>query len=169
MTPRTISVGDRDAPVFPSDAGWDAAQTALLETALSDGLPCVVPTRERLAAMLAGRDPQLSSGAMPPLFGELTAEAVAYCCVLSGAAPAAFPVVLEAAVATLEPTFNLLGIQTTTGTPTAAVLVHGPAVERLGMNAGPQFPGPGHPAPPRPCPPVPRGQPRTPRAPPPRG
>jgi hypothetical protein len=53
-------------------------------------------------------------------------------------------VVLEAALATLEPEFNLLGIQTTTGTPTTAVLVRGPAAASLGMNAGTNCLGPGN-------------------------
>ncbi len=144
MTRRTIPVGDRDAPVFASDVDWDAAQAALLDAELADGLPAVVPTETRLAAMLAGRDPALSFGFMPPLFGDLTIEAVAYCCVIAGCRPGELPVVLEAAIATLEPEFNLLGIQTTTGTPTAAVLVHGPAVSALGMNTGTNCLGPGN-------------------------
>ena len=144
MTRRTIPVGDREAPVFAADADWDAAQAALLDAELADGLPAVVPTEARLAAMLAGRDPNLSFGFMPPLFGELTIEAVAYCCVIAGCRPGELPVLLEAAIATLEPEFNLLGIQTTTGTPTAAVLVHGPAVSALGMNAGTNCLGPGN-------------------------
>ena len=141
---RTVLVGDREAPLFANDTDWDAAQATLLDAGLSDGLPAVVPAETRLMAMLAGRDPAESFGFMPPLFGELTAEAVAYCCVIAGCHPAEFPVVLEAAIATLEPEFNLLGIQTTTGTPTAAVLVHGPAVAALGMNAGTNCLGPGN-------------------------
>lgn len=139
-----VPVGDQAAPVFAADADWDAAQGVMLDAALSDGLPAVVPTEARLAAMLDGRDPALGFGFMPPLFGELTNQAVAWCCVIAGCRPAEFPVVLEAAIATLEPGFNLLGIQTTTGTPTAAVLVHGPVAERLGMNAGTNCLGPGN-------------------------
>lgn len=139
-----VPVGDREAPLFASDADWDAAQATLLTLELSDGLPAVVPTRVRLDAMLAGGDPLLSFGAMPPLFGEITAQAVAWCCVIAGCRPAEFPVVLEAAVATLEPEFNLLGIQTTTGTPTVAALVHGPAVSALRMNSGTNCLGPGN-------------------------
>ena len=144
MSAATIPVGDRDAPVFAPDAEWDSAQSVLLEEALADGLPAVVPTQARLAAMLAGRDPEQSHGFMPPLFGDLTSQAVADCCVLAGCRPAEFDAVLEAAVATLEPEFNLLGIQTTTGTPTAAMLVHGGAVAALGMNAGTNCLGPGN-------------------------
>lgn len=144
MTTHTVSVGDRDAPLFASDADWDSAQEALLQAELSDGLPAVVPTAARLAAMLAGRDALSCFGEIPPLFGAITSGAVAYCCVLAGCRPAEFPVVLEAAIATLEPGFNLLGIQTTTGTPTAAVLVHGSAAAALGMNPGTNCLGPGN-------------------------
>jgi hypothetical protein len=127
MNIATVSVGDREAPLFAPDTDWDAAQATLLEAELSDGLPAAIPTPARLTAMLAGCDPLLSFGAMPPLLGEITAQAVAWCCVIAGCRPAEFPVVLEAAIATLEPEFNLLGIQTTTGTPTVAAVVHGPA------------------------------------------
>ena len=144
MSVRTVPVGDRDAPVFAGDGDWDAAQAVLLELELADGLPAVVPTQARLAAMLSGCEPGGSFGFMPPLFGELTNEAVAYCCVIAGCRPTEYPVVLEAAIATLEPKFNLLGIQTTTGTPTAAMLVHGPAVAALDMNAGTNCLGPGN-------------------------
>lgn len=144
MIMRTIPVGDREAPVFASDADWDLAQAVLLDAALADGLPAVVPTAARLDAMLGDRDPALEFGFVPPLFGALTNQAVAWCCVIAGCRPVEFPVVQEAAIATLEPAFNLLGIQTTTGTPTAAVLVHGPAVDHLGMNAGTNCLGPGN-------------------------
>jgi hypothetical protein len=144
MSAGAIPVGDREAPLFADDAEWDAAQAVLQEAELTDGLPAVVPTRARLDAMLAGREPALSFGAVPPLFGELTAQAAAWCCVTAGCRPAEFPVVLEAAIATLEPAFNLLGIQTTTGTPTAAALVHGPVASALGINAGTNCLGPGN-------------------------
>ena len=139
-----VTVGDREAPLFADDANWDTAQAVLLDAELADGLPVVVPTSARLAAMLGRRDAAESFGFMPPLFGELTAEAVTYCCVLAGCRPAEFPVVLQAALATLQPEFNLLGIQTTTGTPTVAMLAHGPAAEALGMNAGTNCLGPGN-------------------------
>ena len=144
MNIATVSVGDREAPLFAPDTDWDAAQATLLEAELSDGLPAAIPTPARLTAMLAGCDPLLSFGAMPPLLGEITAQAVAWCCVIAGCRPAEFPVVLEAAIGTLESEFNLLGIQTTTGTPTVAAVVHGPAGPALGMNAGTNCLGPGN-------------------------
>lgn len=138
-------VGFDEGLIFPSDAGWDGAQQALADAGFGDGLPLVVPTKERMAAMLKGiDDPARSLGAMAPLFGELTIEAVAYCCVLAGCRRAELPVVLTGAVATLEPEFNLLGIQTTTGTPAVCLVVHGPIVSDLGLNAGTNCLGPGN-------------------------
>jgi hypothetical protein len=84
-----------------------------------------------------------SKGMMPPMFGDITPESVAYQCVIAGARPAELPVVLAAAQATLEPDFNLLGITTTTGTACVALCVHGPIARQLGINAGTNCLGPG--------------------------
>lgn len=138
-------VGTVDAPLFPEDVPWERAQAALDEAGLGDGLPLVVPTARRLGAMLAGAgDPDRSLGPMPPLFGDLSVGAVAYCCVLAGCVAAERPLVLAAAAATLEPAFNLLGIQTTTGSPTVCVVAHGEMVDALGMNRGTNCLGPGN-------------------------
>jgi len=132
-------------PLFREGADWDAAQAELGERGLADGLPQVVPTARRLDAMLAGvAEPDRSHGLMPPLFGELTPAAVAYCCVLAGCVPAELPVVLTAAEACLAEDFNLLGLLTTTGTPAIAVMVSGAAVRDLGLNAGTNCLGPGN-------------------------
>lgn len=140
-----MMLGAEEAPLFAPDADWDEAQDRLLAAGFGDGLPLVVPTEARLARALAGTaEPARPLGTVPPLFGELTAEAVAYCCVLAGCRPAELPVVLAAARACLEPEFNLLGIQTTTGTPTVAAVVHGRAAQALGMNAGTNCLGPGN-------------------------
>ncbi len=138
-------VGADEALIFPGDADWDRTQQALAEAGFGDGLPLVVPTQARMRQMLAGvADPGCSLGAMAPLFGELTIEAIAYCCVLAGCKPAELPVVATAAMATLADEFNLLGIQTTTGTPAVCVVVHGPAVHKLGLNSATNCLGPGN-------------------------
>lgn len=124
-------------PVVEESTGWEAAQQILTDAELSDGLPLVPPTRRRLDAMIAGVPAwDESLGAMPPMFGDITPEAVAYQCVLAGCRPAELPVVVAAAAATLEPDFNLLGIATTTGTACVALCVHGPLARALEINAG---------------------------------
>jgi hypothetical protein len=132
-------------PVVEETTGWESAQQILTDAELSDGLPLVPPTRRRLEAMVAGiSDRTNSHGMMPPMFGELTPEAVAYQCVIAGARPAELPVVLAAAKATLEADFNLLGIATTTGTACVALCVHGPIARKLEINAGTNCLGPGN-------------------------
>ena len=81
---------------------------------------------------------------MPPMFGDITPDAIAYQCVIAGCRPAELPVVLAAAEAILEPDFNLLGIATTTGTACVALCVHGPIARKLGINAGTNCLGPGN-------------------------
>src|SRR5262249_32623295 len=98
-------------PVVDEKASWETVQQILTDAELSDGLPLVPPTRRRLEAMVAGVAPGVPSrGTMPPLFGEVSAGAVAYQCTIAGCRPAELPVVLAAAEAILEPDFNLLGL-----------------------------------------------------------
>ena len=131
-------------PVVDEATGWEAAQRILTEAELSDGLPLVPPTLRRLEAMVAGVAGRTDSlGMMPPMFGDITPESVAYQCVIAGALPAELPVVLLASRAILEPDFNLLGIATTTGSACVALCVHGPIARKLGVNAGTNCIGPG--------------------------
>lgn len=132
-------------PVVEESTGWEAAQQILTEAELSDGLPLVPPTQRRLEAMIANIASRGESrGMLPPMFGELTPEAVAYQCVIAGALPKEMPIVLAAAEAILEPGFNILGIATTTGTACVALCVHGPIARTLGINAGTNCLGPGN-------------------------
>jgi hypothetical protein len=132
-------------PVVEETTGWENAQAILEAAELSDGLPLVPPTRRRLEAMVEGISNRTQSrGAMPPLFGEITPEAIAYQCVIAGCRPAELPIVLAAAEATLEADFNLLGIATTTGTACVALCVHGPIARQLDINAGTNCLGPGN-------------------------
>ena len=132
-------------PVVDDSTTWETAQQILTDAELGDGLPLVPPTRRRLEAMVAGLNNRSESrGMMPPMFGDITSESVAYQCVIAGARPAELPIVLTAAEATLEPDFNLLGIATTTGTACVALCVHGPIARQLGVNAATNCLGPGN-------------------------
>ena len=132
-------------PVVDDQASWESAQQILTDAELSDGLPLVPPTRRRLEAMVAGVAGRGDShGLMPPMFGDITPESIAYQCVIAGCRPAELPIVLAAAEAILEPDFNLLGIATTTGTACVALCVHGAIARQLGVNAGTNCLGPGN-------------------------
>ena len=132
-------------PVVDDAASWETAQQILTDAELSDGLPLVPPTRRRLEAMVAGVAGRSEShGLMPPMFGDITPESIAYQCVIAGCRPAELPIVLAAAEAILEPDFNLLGIATTTGTACVALCVHGAIARQLGVNAGTNCLGPGN-------------------------
>jgi hypothetical protein len=131
-------------PVFAERARLEQCTRELERLGLTDGLPVVPPTVARLEQMLAGvSDPRVVRAAIPPLAGKLTVERAAYNAVLAGCDPSALDVVFAAVLAALDPTFNLLGIQTTTGTAAVAVILHGEAGIATGANAGSNCLGPG--------------------------
>ena len=108
-----------------------------------DGLPFVPPTPERVAVMLGGRDGAKSLGAMPPLWRQATVEKLAVNAVMAGCEPAAFPIVLAAVEAMLDPAFNLYGVQATTHPVAPLLVVNGPYGRRLGLHGGSGCFGPG--------------------------
>jgi peroxiredoxin len=115
----------------------------MFERGWSDGLPVVPPTRERVDAMLGGRDPQQSLGEVPPGMGEATLERIAACAVLAGCRPEYFPVVLAAVEAALDPAFNLNGQAVTTQPAGQLVIVGGPIRDAIGVHSGMGVLGPG--------------------------
>ena len=115
----------------------------MFELGWTDGLPTVAPTPERVAAMLAGRDPRRSLGPVPPGMGEATLERVAVCAVLAGCRPEHFAVVAAAAEAMLHPEFNLHGQAVTTQPAGQIAVVNGPVRRAAGLNSGMGALGPG--------------------------
>ncbi|HET7340452.1 MAG TPA: hypothetical protein VFL90_03240 [Methylomirabilota bacterium] len=116
---------------------------AFMARSWADGLPIVAPTEERVAAMLGGRDGRTSLGAMPPLWRQATLEKLAVNAVMAGCEPAAFPIVVAAVEALLDPTFNLYGVQATTHPVAPLLVVNGPYGRRLGLHGGSGCFGPG--------------------------
>jgi hypothetical protein len=135
-------------PFFDSASDAGAVTSELERLGLGDGLPLGVPTLGRLEAMLAlsatSPDDDARNVLMPPLMGELDRRSVAYQCLLAGCDPGALDVVYAILCASLEPSFNLLGLLTTTGTPAVAALVDGPLTSKLGMNSASNCLGPGN-------------------------
>jgi hypothetical protein len=93
--------------------------------------------------MLAGRDPSVSLGPVPPGMGEATLERVAACAVLAGCRPEHFAVVEAAVRAMLVPGFNLHGQAVTTQPAGQIAVVNGPVRAAAGLNSRMGALGPG--------------------------
>jgi hypothetical protein len=108
------------------------------EQGLTDGLPVVPPTREKIEAMveaLGGEEDHLEVR-VPPRWGSLTREVLAINLVMAGCKPDYAPVVRAAMHALCDPHFNLNGIQATTHVAAPLLVVNGPIRKEIGMNAG---------------------------------
>ena len=111
---------------------------ALHDRGLTDGLPVVPPTPERVVETLehTSRHPQDLVGVVPPYGGRATVEKVAINAVLAGCAGPELPIVLAAVAAACREDFALQGVVATTAPPGPVVVVSGPYAGRAGMNAG---------------------------------
>ncbi len=129
-----------------NDAAWDKAQEELFAAGVTDGLPVTPPTRERVARMLdkCGFDAGEVVTTLPPAFEEATWRDIAINAVMAGCLPEYLPVVGAAVAALAADEFNLIGIATTTGSATPIVIVNGPIVIALGLNAEGNALGPGN-------------------------
>jgi hypothetical protein len=112
---------------------------------VTDGLPVIPPTRERVERLLEGtrRDRAEVLGAMPPNYGRLTVEKAAINAVMAGCRPDYLPVVIAAAECACDPAFNLHGVATSTHFSAPLIVVHGPIRKRIGINSGFGVFGPG--------------------------
>ncbi|MGE0599767.1 MAG: TlpA family protein disulfide reductase [Dehalococcoidia bacterium] len=108
----------------------------MFDQGLTDGLPVVPPTPERVVRMLSGtkRDPQEVVGIVPPNLAPVTVEKVAINAVMAGCKPEYMPVVLAAVEAITTEQFNMHGVLATTHFPTPVIIVNGPIRDRIGMN-----------------------------------
>jgi len=125
---------------------YERTQAALLEAGITDGLPVIPPTRERVDRMLASArlDARATFGVLPPTYVDLSWNAVAINAVMAGCTAACLPIVGAALAAMCAPEFNLLGIATTTGSACPLIIVNGPVATAAGMNAGANALGPGN-------------------------
>ncbi|UGS37363.1 thioredoxin family protein [Capillimicrobium parvum] len=123
---RELTVGELEDPF-----------EALFERGVTDGLPVIPPTAERVVEMLdaTSRDAQDVVGVVPPYDGEATVEKVAINAVMAGCPPEAFPVVLAAVHAACRPEFALHGVVATTHPAGPTIVVSGPLAAEIGMNA----------------------------------
>ncbi|HEY5349066.1 MAG TPA: hypothetical protein VIJ64_05010 [Candidatus Lustribacter sp.] len=123
-------------PRLVEPATEDELQQQFLDNNWTDKLPIVLPTEERVAAMLAHtkRSPQEVVGRMQPTANrgawEYTVEKVAVNAVMAGAKPEYFPVILALAASEVSARGS------TSSSASAMVVVNGPIRNEIGMNSG---------------------------------
>ncbi len=127
LTARRIELGDAE-DVFEF----------MFERGLTDGLPVVPPTPERVMWMLTGtrRDPRDVVATVPPNLAPVTVEKIAVNAVMAGCRPEYLPVVIAALEAVCTDEFNIHGVMATTWGATPVIVVSGPIRHRLAMNMG---------------------------------
>jgi hypothetical protein len=113
-------------------------------TGRTDGLPVVIPTRERVDRVLDGRDRDELLGDVGPANRPATVEAVAINAVMAGCLPEHLPIVIAAVRAVLDPVFDLTEVQSTTHNVAPLIIVNGPARGRAGVASGVGALGPGY-------------------------
>ena len=127
---------DRGTPRFVEPGSDESLQHQFRERGWTDQLPIVLPTEERVAAMLAGTSQPADRvvGRMRPTITreawEYTVEKVAVNAVMAGAEPAYFPVILALAAS------GVSARHSTTSSAAGMALVNGPIRAEIGMNSG---------------------------------
>ena len=126
----------------------DAFQALAADRGWGDGLPLVPPTEARVEAFLealpGGVDADEVVAVLPPRGGLATRRLLAVNAVMAGASPELGPVLTSAIRALAEPEINLRGVNATTHPVAPLAIVHGPAAQALGFNAGLGAFGPGN-------------------------
>ena len=130
-------------------AQWDdvfQAIEACYELGWTDGLPVVPPTTERVGQFLeyVGREPSELLGEIPERRRGITVAKAAANAVMAGCLPQYLPVVLAATEAMLAPEFNLVGPSSSLGGSAILIIVNGPVIEQLNINARANLFGPGN-------------------------
>jgi hypothetical protein len=135
-TDRMTGALERPVPRLLGAPSEDALHALFLDAGWTDGLPVVLPTEERVAAMLKGSShrPEELVGKMRPTETqedwEYTVEQVAVNAVMAGARPEYFPVILALA------STQVTELHSSTSSFAAMVVVNGPIREELRMNSG---------------------------------
>jgi hypothetical protein len=130
------TVADRSTPRLLDPDSEENLHQLFLDNHWTDTLPVVLPTEERVAAMLAhtSHAPSEVVGRMQATANrgqwEYTVEKVAVNAVMAGARPEYFPVILALAAS------GLSARSSTSSSASSMVVVNGPIRNEIGMNCG---------------------------------
>lgn len=126
----------RTTPRFEEPATEDELHALFEQNLWTDHLPIVLPTQERVAAMLRGtsRKPDEVVGRMQPTpnrgLWEFTVEKVAVNAVMAGCKPEYLPVLLALAAT------GISARASTSSSASVMTVVNGPIRQQIGMNCG---------------------------------
>ena len=127
---------ERSTPRLVGPAGEEELHRLFQENHWTDYLPIILPTEERVAAMLAAtsRRPGEVAGHMRPTdfreYWEYTVEKIAVNAVMAGARPKYFPLILAMAAS------GVSARGSSTSSMATMAVVNGPIRQELGMNCG---------------------------------
>ena len=116
---------------------YENMEKSFLQHGWSDGFPIVPPTEEAVNRMLEGTEltPDHLIAVFPPGMGKATVEKIAVNAVMAGCLPQYMPVILAAVDAIVDPAFDLVGVQSTSGQLAPLLIVSGPKlIEELNIN-----------------------------------
>jgi hypothetical protein len=133
---------EKQKSTMPQDTNTDSLNEELdaieyyFEQGVTDGLPVVPPTEERMQQMLAvtSKAADEAVALVPPNFGEATVEKITVNAVMAGCKPEFLPVVIAGVQAMCDERVNLHGVQGTTHTATPLFIVNGPIRQQLDIN-----------------------------------
>lgn len=113
---------------------------------MTDGLPIIPPTSERVSKFLkyTDCDPYELLGVLAPRMGMITAEKIAINAVMAGCLPQFMPLVQKSVESLSNEKFNLTGINATTHPVSVCVIMNGPVSREVGAGSGSGCLGPGN-------------------------
>ena len=113
---------------------------------MSDGLPIIPPTKDRVVKLLnyTDREPDQLLAVLPPRMGMATPEKIAINSVMAGCLPLYMPVVMNCIGSISNQKFNLAGVNATTHPVSICTIMNGPVSKEIGAGAGAGCLGPGN-------------------------
>jgi hypothetical protein len=119
-------------------AALDDEFEMMFDLGLTDGLPVVPPTPERVLRMLTGTTRATDDvvAVVPPDLVPATVEKVAINAVMAGCLPEHLPWVIAAVEAVCTDAFNMHGVLATTMPVGPVIICNGPGTRAIGMNSG---------------------------------
>ena len=102
---------------------------------ITDGLPIVYPTEEKVQQFLKYYDMDADKGiaVLPPGNLQATATIIAANGIMAGCRPEHMPILVSAVEAIADPYFNLVNLGTT-GAVTPFMIINGPVIKTLGLH-----------------------------------